>query len=140
MKFANWQKKATKLFHKSIDMNPNPEITLNSKLVERNDVIHLIDSADRMTINQDTFLVDEFINQLRVQIQRSNHLNGSQDIRHKWFVSGVECHVLSPHNGWQSGKLKIRLEFTADEEEEEEEDSSEESPLDEIRKMAKEGE
>lgn len=56
-----------------------------------------------------------------------------------WFNRGGECEVLRPGSqGWQKGKIRIRLkailEFCPDEPE----NNQEESPLDDIRQMINE--
>jgi uncharacterized protein Usg len=46
-----------------------------------------------------------------------------------FFLNGLECKVLQPGKGWQTGKMKIHIEFYPDR------PTEPDSPLDEIRKM-----
>lgn len=46
-----------------------------------------------------------------------------------FFLNGWECKVLQPGKGWQTGKMKIHIEFYPDR------PTEPESPLDDIRKM-----
>ncbi|MCT7957371.1 KGK domain-containing protein [Laspinema palackyanum] len=46
-----------------------------------------------------------------------------------FFLNGWECKVLQPGKGWQTGKMKIHIEFYPDR------PTEPDSPLDEIRRM-----
>jgi hypothetical protein len=53
------------------------------------------------------------------------YLSGDEEA----FIDGFECQVLQPGKKWQTGKIRINIEFCPDN------PSEPDSPLDEIRKM-----
>ncbi|MCT7974930.1 KGK domain-containing protein [Laspinema olomoucense] len=55
--------------------------------------------------------------------------NQTYDPLKKFFFNGWECKVLQPGKGWQTGKMKLHIEFYPDR------PTEPESPLDEIRQM-----
>lgn len=56
-----------------------------------------------------------------------------------WFSEGGECEILRPGSqGWQKGKIRIRLKATLEFCPDEPESNQEESPLDDIRQMISE--
>jgi hypothetical protein len=70
------------------------------------------------------------------------HTSISDDIDHEeenWTYTGIQCSMMTPGKHWQTGRLKIRLEFIPDEVPDEnsnaqiETTASEISPLDDIR-------
>ncbi|MEB3309152.1 MAG: KGK domain-containing protein [Snowella sp.] len=87
------------------------------QLVNNNDVISVAET-DKALISHRTFKVDEFLTAIFTKLFNN-------DVGKKWCFDGVECEVLSPGKSWQKGKIKISLEFIADEPE---------SPLDDIRR------
>jgi KGK domain len=116
--------------------------------LQNDDVVWIANETGLFVINYKTFLSGDFLNSLNQQCQRIVHPS-NVEIRDKWFMSGIDCEVLQPSKNWQKGKVRICLEFIPEVEEEEEQLSSEEieeaeeveaesSPLDEIRKLAKE--
>jgi len=86
------------------------------QLLNNTDVIS-VEDANKVLITHKTFKVNEFLKAIV-----DNYLG--KDLGKKWCFEGVNCEVLSPGNIWRKGKIKISLEFIADEPE---------SPLDEIR-------
>ncbi|MBD2666797.1 KGK domain-containing protein [Richelia sinica] len=92
-------------------------------------------------LNAATFKVIEFAISLAGRL--SKELSG--ETWKEWYKDGVECEVLRMDGtGWQSGRVRISLEFIpADEEEDEEEMEAQledvtspqlpESPLDDLR-------
>lgn len=68
-------------------------------------------------MNHHTYKVEELLDAIENQI--------NQRKKERWCIEGVPCEVLAPNQSWQKGKVKISLEFIADEIE---------SPLDELRK------
>jgi KGK domain len=116
--------------------------------LQNDDVVWLASETGLFVINYKTFLSGDFLKSLSRQCERIVH-SSNNEIRDQWFISGMDCEVLQPSKDWQKGKVRICLEFIPEVEEEEEQLSSEEaeeveevepeaSPLDEIRKLAKE--
>lgn len=84
--------------------------------INGDEVISIINEEDNVLINHHTYKAEEFLSRL------GDHIN-----RHKkevWIEKGVSCEVLSPNQTWQKGKIKICLQFIADQPE---------SVLDDIR-------
>lgn len=89
----------------------------DSKQIIRNDeVITIIDKKDNVLIGHHTYQAKEFLNRLGEHIDRHK--------KEKWIDEGVPCKILSPNQNWQTGKIKISLQFIPDETE---------SVLDDIR-------
>jgi KGK domain len=107
------------------------------------DVVWIESKNDPFVIEHETFLANEFLKELGRQCENIQD-SSDEETRSSWFGEGIDCEVLKPNHAWQKGKVRIRLEFIPEVEEEisssEEEDEiePEASPLDEIRKLAKE--
>ncbi|MCL1465425.1 KGK domain-containing protein [Argonema galeatum] len=80
-----------------------------------------------------------------IPIERAVCPNNNYDEYAKWFKDGIDCEILNlGSKSWKKGKVKIKisLEFYAEEQETEKRDSSNqpeipqpESPLDDLRQM-----
>ncbi|MCT7974931.1 KGK domain-containing protein [Laspinema olomoucense] len=62
-------------------------------------------------------------------IQILDHLREQLSEEEQAFIDGFECRVLQPGKKWQTGKIRIHVEFCPDD------PTEPDSPLDEIRKM-----
>jgi hypothetical protein len=62
-------------------------------------------------------------------IQILDHLREQLSEDEQVFIDGFECQVLQPGKKWQTGKIRINVEFCPDD------PTEPDSPLDEIRKM-----
>lgn len=119
-------------------------MTQESKRLQENDIVWIETENDPFVIKYKTFRAGEFVTELGQQCE--NIEDSSDDrTRHSWFCEGMDCQVLIPNKPWQKGKVRICLEFIPEVEEDEPENKEdiekiepEASPLDEIRKMAKE--
>jgi hypothetical protein len=80
-------------------------------LLKRDDVISINNHEDRIVLPHVTFKVNEFVEDLMKQIDKS------EERREKWGQKGVECEVLSPNTGWKKGKIRVTLEFIPEESE-----------------------
>jgi KGK domain len=124
----------------------------NHQLMKLGEVIS-ISTAQHINITNETCTVEEFMRGLSsvVELYIQRHTNyGSTGGRGQWFTEeGVEGQVLRfGQNEWESGTLRLRIEFCPDEPEPEPEapelpllEASIEpadSPLDEIRRLAEE--
>lgn len=89
---------------------------------DHDDVI-VLEEAGQHLINHRTFTVGEFLAQLAGRI----HTQTAE--KAKWIGDGLACQKLAPGQNWQSGKVRVCLEFIPDEPE---------SPLDEIRREIQE--
>ena len=87
------------------------------QLLDSNDVIS-VEGKDKILISHKTFTLEEFL-------QTVFDKWFCNDVGKKWIFDGTPCQILSPGKPWRTGKVKITLEFIADEPE---------SPLDEIRR------
>ena len=92
----------------------------NNKIIRNDEVITITDKHDNVLINHHTYQASEFLNRLGHHIDRHK--------KDKWIDEGVPCKVLSPNQNWQTGKIKICLQFIPDESE---------SVLDDIREGLK---
>lgn len=77
-----------------------------------------VDASAQLLIGHRTFRVGEFAEALRSQLEYG--LGGSSgwtEEKDGWFSeNGIECEVLKFGNvGWQKGKVRIKLEFRAEE-------------------------
>ena len=91
--------------------------------MEQRQVLNLDDvisvgENDTILINHKTFTLKEILKVIFTQWF-------CNDVGKKWLFEGTPCQILSPGKPWRTGKVKITLEFIADEPE---------SPLDEIRR------
>jgi len=85
------------------------------------------------------------LNSQEVRINHAVSPNNNYDEYAKWFKDGIDCEILNlGSKSWKKGKVKIKisLEFYAEEQETEETGSSNqpeiippESPLDDLRQM-----
>ena len=103
--------------------------------LQGNDVVRISVSSN-FVIPHTTFISSYFLASFCNQC-KGIQFSSAPEWRYKWFISGMDCEVLKPNQNWQKGKVRIGLVFIPDVDEEEE--PSEESPLDEIRKIAKDG-
>ncbi|WP_416673431.1 KGK domain-containing protein [Egbenema bharatensis] len=84
-------------------------------------------------ISHPTFTINEMMQSIKKQI---GIWKGEEE---KWATEGVECKVLRPNGkGWQTGKVRIQVEFRPDEIPDENHQSNGstnelEFPLDEVR-------
>lgn len=62
-------------------------------------------------------------------IQILDHLREQLSEDEQAFIDGFECKVLQPGKKWQTGKIRINVEFCPDD------PTEPDSPLDDIRKM-----
>jgi KGK domain len=110
--------------------------------LQDNDVIRLEKLPTHFFIKAKTFLGCDFWQAFY------NHIISTigapdRDLCDGLFQDGINCELLRPNETWQNVKLKISIEFIPEAEEESQREEAEEvenraSPLDEIRKMAKE--
>jgi hypothetical protein len=74
------------------------------------DVSHLLNpdevlsSSESALMFQSTFTVQEFLDMIQSRMTEEEEL----------FIEGLDCGILTPGELWQKGKVKIRLEFSAD--------------------------
>jgi hypothetical protein len=76
-------------------------MTQVSHLLNSDEVLSAPESA---LMFQSTFTVQEFLDMIQSQVLEAEKL----------FLEGLDCSVLTPGQGWQKGKVKIRLEFSTD--------------------------
>lgn len=88
----------------------------NNKIIGNDDVITITEKNDNVLISHHTYQANEFLNRLGEHIDRHK--------KEKWIDKGVPCKMLSPNQNWQTGKIKICLQFIPD---------IPESPLDDVR-------
>lgn len=96
-------------------MNENIE-HLNSE-----DVITLMNPQTKLRMPHTTFIVDELI------ISLTQNLSLNEDSK-EWLKNGVPAKILAAGKSWKKVKIRLSLEFIADENEQEK------SPLDDFRK------
>lgn len=87
------------------------------QLLNDNDVIS-VEDVNKVFISHKTFTLEEFL-------QATFKKFFGDEVGKRWLFEGVPCQTLSPGKSWRKGKVKITIEFIADEPE---------SPLDEIRR------
>ncbi|WP_199245390.1 KGK domain-containing protein [[Phormidium] sp. ETS-05] len=76
------------------------------------EVVFLKQAADTMPIAHSTFKVSEL-----TAVLKQKFLGDAIDTEaaiNKLFSSGVECEILAPYKNWQTGKIRITLEFCPD--------------------------
>jgi len=113
----------------------------NFNQLEREDVVSVY--SGQIFVNSRTFTVSEFITAL-MQIHKQKLGELTED-KEQWFREGLDCKILKPGaKSWQRGKVRISLEFEPEElevtetfENGESQASKTNSPLDDIRRMAK---
>lgn len=84
------------------------------------EVVSLKQAADTMPLAQpagsaiahNTFKVSELTAALKQKFL--GDATDSEAAINKLFGSGVECEILAPYKNWQSGKVRITLEFCPD--------------------------
>lgn len=124
----------------------------NHQLMELGEVLS-ISTKQHITITNNTCTVEEFMRGLsraiEIHLQRYTNYSWTEE-RGQWFTEeGVKGQVLRfGQNGWESGTLRLRIEFCPDEPEPESETPElplleasiepADSPLDEIRRLAEE--
>ena len=87
-----------------------------NKFINSDEVISIDNKEDNVLLGHHTYKAEEFLNRLGKHIDRHK--------KEKWIDEGVPCKMLSPNQNWQSGKIKICLQFTPEQPE---------SVLDDIR-------
>ena len=87
-----------------------------NKFINGDEVITIDNREDNVLINHHTYKAEEFLQRLGEHIDRNK--------KEKWIDKGVSCKMLSPNQQWQTGKIKICLQFIRDQPE---------SMLDDIR-------
>ena len=105
---------------------------LNPYAVTDKTVIHLENywsEIDKLGIGRDLFMIEEFSGTL------AGKITSSKDSQLEWFAEGVACSALIPGKIWQTGKIRIQIEFIPDspEQPETEPQAEDPSPLDDIR-------
>lgn len=78
----------------------------NNKIIRNNEVITITDNNDNVLIGHHTYQAKEFLDRLGKHIDRHK--------KEKWIDEGVPCKMLSPNQTWQTGKIKICLQFIPD--------------------------
>ena len=78
----------------------------NNKIIQNNEVITIANKEDNVLIGHHTYQASEFLNRLGEHIDRHK--------KEKWIDEGVPCKILSPNQNWQTGKIKICLQFIPD--------------------------
>ena len=110
------------------------------------EIVSLDEDSLPILLSHPTFKVIELLKALVLSISRSDHIflnairarQRSQNEIDEW-IEGIKCEVLTcDGNGWQTGKVRLTLEFIPDEPEVEEISASNqislpESPLDDLR-------
>lgn len=70
-------------------------------------------NAGRVLLNNPTFKVSEFLDALAQLV--SDHEADWSDDNEGWFGEGLDCEALRfGKQGWQRGRVRIRLEFCPD--------------------------
>lgn len=94
-----------------------------SEMLNQQDVIKIQEEkpASVNIMTHITFLVDEFFGEI---CSRLSTRAGTKLPPNKWFKDGVAVEVLSEGKPWRKGKIRLAIEFIADEPE---------SPLDDFR-------
>ncbi|MDJ0904191.1 MAG: KGK domain-containing protein [Xenococcus sp. MO_188.B8] len=87
------------------------------RLINNDEVISINNKEDNVLLGHHTYKANEFLHRLGEHIDRHKI--------DRWIVDGVPCQLLSPNQNWQSGKIKICVQFIPD---------RPESVLDDIRK------
>ena len=75
--------------------------------INDNEVISIIDKEDNILIKHHTYKAGDFLQKLSEYVGYSKFK--------KWLSEGVPCEILSPNQNWQTGKIKISLQFIPDE-------------------------
>ena len=70
------------------------------------EVISINEQSDNVLISHNTFKTEEFLNRLGQNIGHNK--------KEKWLNEGVPCKMLAPNQQWQTGKIKICLQFIPD--------------------------
>ena len=96
--------------------------------------------GNEIFVKNRTFTVNEFLTEMKKALQSQ-----LTDEKENWLTNGIDCKILKPGaKSWQRGKVKITLEFEAENIEVKEsdqnnelEDNQEISPLDDLRHRIK---
>jgi hypothetical protein len=124
--------------HNLKDFNDSDIISFNSQLFKVEQLTKALIVA--LGAKYVGHYLHEALVQQRIPIDTRNFSGAYQEEHNEWWFSeGGECEVLRPGpQGWQKGKIRIRvkvdLEFCPDEPE----GAQAESPLDDIRQMINE--
>ncbi len=117
--------------------------------LQHNEIVSLDEDSLPILIPQPTFKVSELLNALIWRIRDHDYIcknaanERKRDIQeiHDWCNEGMKCEVLTcDGKGWQTGKVRLTLEFIPDEPEVEEISASNQlslppSPLDDLRQI-----
>lgn len=74
-----------------------------NKFINGDEVISIDDDQENILIDHRTYKSKDFLQKLAQNIHYSKG--------EKWLTEGVACEILSPHQNWQKGKIKICLQF-----------------------------
>jgi hypothetical protein len=74
-----------------------------NKFINGDEVISIENENENILINHRTYKAKDFLCKLA---QNLDYSKGK-----KWLSDGVSCEILSPNQNWQSGKIKICLQF-----------------------------
>ena len=74
--------------------------------INSNEVISLKNVDDNVLLGHHTYKAEEFLNRLGEHIDRHK--------KEKWIDKGGPCKMLAPNQQWQTGKIKICLQFIPD--------------------------
>ena len=88
-------------------------------LHQEDDVISQKSNSQKIDRFSDTFTGLEILANFRDRVSDDEQV----------LIDGFKCKVLQPGKGWQTGKIRINVEFCPDN------PTEPDSPLDEIRKM-----
>lgn len=80
-------------------------MSISKEVLSANDVITVETATNRNFIGHPTFKLTELIQRL------GGAMGGREEMKQEWFYDGVNCEVLSPHQKWRKGKIRITIEF-----------------------------
>ncbi|NEQ99908.1 MAG: hypothetical protein F6K30_24950 [Cyanothece sp. SIO2G6] len=80
-----------------------------SRQLNDEDILLIEDNKLWLIVKTKTFLVKDFLTAL------PSHLGIHDENKMAWLKDGIECKLLAPKYDWQSGKIRIKVEFIPDE-------------------------
>lgn len=80
----------------------------NVETLEGKEVICMIQQS---LIQHDTFKSEQFLKELQLILSNQSKNAIRQEVLKTWLSEGKDCEMLSPHQDWRKGKLRIKLEL-----------------------------